>query len=449
MLPTFIPIKKVLRMVLLNSIFKSKKSIEEKWLPHVNEQEIHFSISDTRIQNQFQAIGLTIEDIKLAKTIQSLIQENAKQIAHDFYEKMSNIPEYIEIVDKYSNKERWIDVHGSFLIQMFHGQIDDAYINKLIKIAKGHHRLGVQPQWYVASFQILTQNVQKVLYESTPNSKEYFLFSNAVARLMNFHQQIILEALDRENIASKQREYQQIKEDLKGKIFETSESLVAITQETIASVEELMTKSQMVSEQGQYTAEKSKSTQSLATDGQNQLSSLEKQIQLIFESTTTMKHDVESLNQLTLQIRDVVSIVENISSQTNLLALNASIEAARAGEHGKGFAVVAEEVRMLSEQTKKSVESIRTFTEQMTEQKNHVSASLHEVEILTKEGEQQSSMTRESFDRIVTAANENLDMVQKTDNELRHLVSVISEIETATQKIVESTEKLNEAAQLA
>ena len=362
---------------------------------------------------------------------------------------MSNIPEYIEIVDKYSNKERWIDVHGSFLIQMFHGQIDDTYINKLIKIAKGHHRLGVQPQWYVASFQILTQNVQKVLYESTPNSKEYFLFSNAVARLMNFHQQIILEALDRENIESKQREYQQIKEDLKGKIFETSESLVAITQETIASVEELMTKSQMVSEQGQYTAEKSKSTQSLATDGQNQLSSLEKQIQLIFESTTTMKHDVESLNQLTLQIRDVVSIVENISSQTNLLALNASIEAARAGEHGKGFAVVAEEVRMLSEQTKKSVESIRTFTEQMAEQKNHVSASLHEVEILTKEGEQQSSMTRESFDRIVTAANENLDMVQKTDNELRHLVSVISEIETATQKIVESTEKLNGAAQLA
>ena len=129
MLPTLIPIKKVLRIVLLHSIFKSKKSIEEKWFPHVNEQEIHFSISDTRIQNQFQAIGLTSEDIKLAKTIQSLIQDNAKQIAHDFYEKMSNIPEYIEIVDKYSNKERWIDVHGSFLIQMFHGQIDDPYLN--------------------------------------------------------------------------------------------------------------------------------------------------------------------------------------------------------------------------------------------------------------------------------------------------------------------------------
>ena len=155
------------------------------------------------------------------------------------------------------------------------------------------------------------------------------------------------------------------------------------------------------------------------------------------------------LNQLTLQIRDVVSIVENISSQTNLLALNASIEAARAGEHGKGFAVVAEEVRMLSEQTKKSVESIRTFTEQITEQKDHVSASLEEVELLTQEGEQQSSMTRESFDRIVTAANENLDMVQKTDNEIRQLVSIISEIKTATQKIVESTEELNEAAQLA
>ena len=294
MFQTFIPTKKVLHMVLLNSIFKSKKRIEEKWLPLINEQEINFSISVTKIQNQFQAIGLTIDDIKIAETIESLVQENASEIAHDFYEKMSNIPEYIEIVNKYSNKDRWIDIHGSFLIKMFDGQIDDPYINKLIQIAKGHHKIGVQPQWYVASFQILTQNVQKFLYESTSNCKEYFILSNAVARLLNFHQQIILEALDRENIESKQKEYQQIKEELKGKIFETSESLVAITQETIASVEELMMKSHMVSEQGQYTAEKSKSTQSLATDGQNQLSSLEKQIQLIFKSTTTMKLDVES-----------------------------------------------------------------------------------------------------------------------------------------------------------
>ncbi len=81
--------------------------------------------------------------------------------------------------------------------------------------------------------------------------------------------------------------------------------------------------------------------------------------------------------------------------------------------------------------------------------KDNVSASLQEVETLTKDGQQQSALTKESFDRIVKAANENLDTVQKTDNEIRNLASIINEIGEAIEKIVESTNQLNQAAQLA
>jgi heme-based aerotactic transducer len=390
-----------------------------------------------------------LEEIKIGKAIQGLIKEYSLQIANEYYHSMCNIPEFKTVVQTYSTKEKWVHAHANVLVKMFDGHYDDAYIEFLQQLARNHHGIGVLPKWYIASFQILLQNIQNFITPSISSVDEFVIISNAVSKILNFHQQVIIEALEKIDLETREEEFQKIKEELKDKIFETSENLVALTEETSASVEDLIEKSNNVSVEGQLTAEKSKTTQQLAEKGQGQLYSLEEQIQSVYQSTITMKESVESLNLLTSQIREVVGIVEEISSQTNLLALNAAIEAARAGEHGKGFSVVANEVRKLSEQTHHSVDSIKQFTVQITEQKDNVISSLYEVEQLTVDSQQKSAMTREAFDRIVKAANENLQSVQKSKNDMENLILTIKEIGTATQKIVKSTEQLNEAAHLA
>ena len=62
----------------------------------------------------------------------------------------------------------------------------------------------------------------------------------------------------------------------------------------------------------------------------------------------------EGVKEITELLKEITSIAKG----TNLLSLNAAIEAARAGEHGLGFAIVAEEVRNLSNESKKSSERI-------------------------------------------------------------------------------------------
>jgi len=112
------------------------------------------------------------------------------------------------------------------------------------------------------------------------------------------------------------------------------------------------------------------------------------------------------------EIEGISEFVDELSTQTNLLGLNAAIEAARAGDAGRGFSVVAEEIRKLSERSKKSNSEINKNLIKIKELIHQSNNAIHNISSDTEEHAATVQELKAIFEHIARMADNMVSLSQ-------------------------------------
>lgn len=170
---------------------------------------------------------------------------------------------------------------------------------------------------------------------------------------------------------------------------------------------------------------------------------------------------MDSIQQSSKRIGDIVGLIDSIAFQTNILALNAAVEAARAGEHGRGFAVVASEVRNLAQRSASASQDVRSLIESSLEQvkqsstlastagqsmqsvvehTNRAAQLIEHVSLLTQAQAQdllQSSQSVKELDRKTQA---NTQLVEQSSDSTSRLLQQAEKLQTVVSGVKSSSQ---------
>ncbi len=221
-----------------------------------------------------------------------------------------------------------------------------------------------------------------------------------------------------------------------------SNKLIVVNQSLIASDADLAQSMQKMAQDVTVTSQS-------ANDG---IRSVGREIRAINDLKTTMGSSasvIKDLGDLSKHVGLFINTIAAISHRTQLLSLNAGIEAARAGEAGRRFSVVANEIRTLSESSKKTTEDISALIHEIEQRTKNVIDLMQNtkrlednIKVVYTAGDTFMEIVRElrQINIVVEKTNQTL---QSTSNDSELIHTMLVKLREEINKVDQSVSQLN------
>ncbi len=423
-------------------MFKRKQEERDLQLEAILQmKEEPIRLHEGTVERQLALIGMTTKDIAILQHVKPYIEANIARIVDAFYGALQKESHLLSIIQQHSTIERLKQTLTTHVKEMFDGNIDEAFIEKRRRVAQAHVRIGLEPKWYIASFQHLLEEILAVMLEQLRQPSYVIVVMKSVSKMLNVEQQLVLEQYEREN-EELRLQMETLKQQMKEQVKASIQQLSHASDEVSASVAALNAQTAGILQAAQEASHVAVASAEKSAKGKQQLQAQVENMLQMNEKMKQIEANMGKLQQAMKEIEHIASLVTSIADQTNMLSLNASIEAARAGEHGKGFAVVADEVRKLATQTKQSVADVSRVLSDIHDHIVAMSQSLELASLSVTESTNGMETIYSFFDEFASALERICQYSVRIDDEMKACAEAVSEIHEAMEHVSASADEL-------
>ena len=443
-------------------------------------------VSDPDVLQRLAFLKLTNADLGVVQTWEPVCRAACNAMIDDFYAHIAGTRATQAILDRHTSVDRQRPLITRYLLAMFGGVVDDAYIAYRQLVGQVHERIDLDSNWYVAMYEVIREHMFAAVQNGGATPAELSRFQRAFDRLLQVDIAIVITALTnarQERIeAILKGEAMRFLDDISGALArlaqgdltvrldgtytgrntevqehfnsalaelqsamqivhrsvneilgtstalsDASTSLSDGASHQAASLEEVAASLQELTSMTQTSASHAREGRGLAEQSRKTAAEGELVMQQLAEAMTRIKSSADATAR-------IVKTIDEIAFQTNLLALNAAVEAARAGDAGRGFAVVAEEVRGLA---LRSAEAARNTTSLIEESVSSTTAGvrLNETVLATlSEIVRQADRVRDVMSDVAAAAGQQQDGVEQ-------IALAVDQINAVTQNVAANAEE--------
>lgn len=329
---------------------------------------IRIDVSAER-KKQLDFIGLTIHELELLQRYRPVFEQIVDKVVDRLYDHIGKIEELNTMINEHSTIERLKGTQRWYFLSLADGVIDEAFIERRIKIGLVHSHIGLNTDFYLGTYMVYLDLSTQYMKEVLPD--QWHPVIHALSKMFNLDSQLVLEAYEGKE-----------KDKINEIVDEQNVLLRAITdvsQRLTGMIDELHSNTEVISRSAGETAASQESTHGL----------------------------IDDLHQEVQHIGKMGTLIREISDQSHLLGLNAAIESAHAGESGRGFAIVADEIRKLAAGSRQAMEQIQKVV-------NSIMKKLAEVR-------KESEITSQNTERQVHSSKELIAFVQMMEDVSRDL----------------------------